>query len=107
MLIYQDNNFASITDPNLKYANALLQELQLFKGENPIDIESGIDYLAVFNGSKFLKSQVEDVCEKYEEFFDSITVGEVEEDGEIAKISIHFVFKNGDSQSTDLKVSAI
>ena len=93
-------------DKNSVYIEALCQELRLFKGENPIDSEAGIDYLSVFQGSAFLKPLVEEVVEKYTDYFESIVVGEVVEEDERVLIPLRIQTKSGDTVSTNLEINS-
>lgn len=74
--IKQDGTPAKTTEPELIQVERLFQELLLWKGENPMNINLGIDYMGVFENRVFLKSSVEDVCNKYANYFNGISVGD-------------------------------
>lgn len=77
-----------------KYA-AMLQELRLFRGENPMDIEAGIDYLGVFNGSVYLPTQVDEVLNKYTAYFTALEASNYTVSGEQASMTIYCEFPDG------------
>lgn len=106
MVRYRDDSLTIIDndDKDYIYVEALCQELRLFKGENPLNIEAGIDYLKVFNGEAFLKPLVEEVCEKYSDYFDGIEVGEATEEEEVLYLPIHIKTKNSGVVSTNLEI---
>lgn len=64
-------------DPNILVVEEFLQELRLWKGENPLDIEAGIDYTAVLNREAFLKVEVDRVVQKHILNFKDIIVGDI------------------------------
>lgn len=101
-MIYLDNADGKIKyteDKNEILARALLAELALFKGENPMNAAAGIDYLGVFNNEKFLKIEAEELIDKYANKFDSIELGEIEYDDNRIKAAISMTFKNGETDS--------
>lgn len=49
-----------------------IQECILWRGENPYNINMGIDYESIFNSNSFLVNQLEEVLEKYRPFFKDI-----------------------------------
>lgn len=101
-MIYLDKNDGKIKraeDKNEILAQALLAELALFKGENPMSTGAGVDYIGVFNNEKFLKIEAEEVIDKYATKFDTIELGEIEYDDDRIKASISMTFKNGESDS--------
>lgn len=101
-MIYLDKNDGKIKyteDKNEILAQALLAELALFKGENPMSTNAGVDYIGVFNNEKFLKTEAEEVIDKYATKFDTIELGEIEYDDDRIKASISMTFKNGETDS--------
>lgn len=101
-MIYLDKNNGKIKyteDKNEILAQALLAELALFKGENPMNSTAGIDYLGVFNNEKFLKIEAEELIDKYANEFDTVELGEIEYDNDRVKATISMAFKNGETDS--------
>lgn len=101
-MIYLDKNDGKIKrteDKNEILAQALLAELALFKGENPMNTEAGIDYLGVFNNEKFLKIEAEELIDRYSNKFDTIELGEIEYDSDKVFASLSMTFKNGETDS--------
>lgn len=101
-MIYLDKNdgkVKSTDDGNEILAQAMLAELALFKGENPMNVEAGIDYKGVFNNEKFLQIEAEEMITKYSTKFDSIELGEIEYDDDRVKATIVMSFKNGEISS--------
>ena len=70
--------FAKTTEPELVQLEAMFQELQLWKGENPMNADLGIDYFGVFENRVFLKNSISQICEKYANSFKSIEVGDLQ-----------------------------
>lgn len=85
---------------------SLLQELKLFKGENPTDIERGIDYIAVFNFQAFLRIEAQNVCNKYIDKFQSLELGEVIQNEEKYEVSLNCVFKDGSISENIIQIVA-
>lgn len=88
--INQKDQLVKTNNAELIQLESLFQELLLWKGENPMDINMGVDYMGVFNNRVFLKSSVEDVCAKYANSFKGIEVGDIEysENGEVASLPV-------------------
>lgn len=74
-----------------------LQELQLWKGENPLKAELGIDYWAVFESRVFLEQEVVRVLERHEQNFSSISIVDCSQTPEIAEVVLDF-FLSDDSK---------
>lgn len=106
MIIFDTENKAQIaTDEKNRILGDLAQELKLFKGENPIDTEKGIDYLAVFQGTKFIQVEVEEVLDRHRPNFKSLEIGEITYDDEIMNIPINVVFKDDEAYTTNIILS--
>lgn len=92
----QDSQELSWTnDYNVIYVHACMQELLLWKRENLILYDRGVDYFAVFDGAAWLKDQVQNVTDKYSKYFAAITLGDPEEDGEYISMKIQFTLTDG------------
>lgn len=78
MILYdpQTDTWSSTEDLQKIASENLFQELRLWRGENPLDIERGVDYWGVLNFTTFLKVSVESVCERHIKNFAAIEVGE-------------------------------
>lgn len=78
MIIYdsQTDTWGSVEDLQKIASENLFQELRLWRGENPLDTERGVDYWGVLNFTTFLKVSVEEVCERHIKNFASIEVGD-------------------------------
>lgn len=77
LAVENDGSVKVVTSSNEATILEFLQELRLWKGENPLDIEAGIDYQAVLNREAFLKVEVDRVVQKYQLNFKDIVVGDV------------------------------
>lgn len=88
--INQAGELTSTTNAEMIQVESLFQELLLWKGENPMKANLGIDYMGVFENRVFLKSSVEDICQKYQDAFKNIEVDEptYTDNGEIASLNI-------------------
>lgn len=84
-------------DPEVVTYNAMLQELQLWKGENPLDITAGVDYKNIFEGKVFAKTELEAVINKYSGSFEKLELGEAvnSEDGQTVSFDLTVKFKDG------------
>lgn len=92
-MIYYDAKAEKLienNDPTLVALHACLQELQLWQGENPLDVGSGIDYFSVFNSSKYFELECQRVIEKHQGNFKSITLDKVERNTETLKAHLTF-----------------
>lgn len=96
-MIFCDKNnkmhFAKSENERLFFG--LLQELKLFKQENPLDIEAGIDYIAIFNGTAFLQVEFNKIINKHKQNFASLELGSVVKQGDYYSIGISAVMKDG------------
>lgn len=80
------------------YFEAFCQELLLWSGENPLNVNLGIDYAGVLNGSVYLPLQVQDIISRYEKYFKSIVLGNAFLENEIFKCEIIVTFSNNTSK---------
>lgn len=102
MLFFDNGNFVYTTnDKDIAYY-ALLSELRLFLEENEMDIEAGIDYKAILNGEKFLKTELNRVCEKHKDNFNSYEVQEPTQNGET--ISCNIILSNLDNTTQNINI---
>lgn len=101
MLIVSDDEIINSNDPNKLVVQEFLQELRLWKGENPLDVEAGIDYTAVLNREAFLKVEVDRVVQKHILNFKDIVVGEIVEhkDTETIELPIDVYLLDGSVES--------
>lgn len=106
IFVDKDGNLKSSTDEKEIALEACFQELLLWKGENLIDIDSGVDYQGVFSGTLFLKTELERVCSYHKENFESIEVEDprMDQDG-VVHVTIRFVFFTKESVSRDLTLN--
>lgn len=92
IFVDKNGNLKSSSNEKEDALEACFQELLLWKGENPLDINSGVDYQGVFSGTLFLKTELERVCSYHKENFESIEVGDPRMDQEgIVQVTIYFV----------------
>lgn len=93
------------TDNNLEIAlYGYLSEIKLYKYENPYQYTSGVDYVAILAGEAFLKDGIEAVTKKYTNKFKNITIGNVEQTGEIVKLNINVIQKNNETKNFSVGV---
>lgn len=107
-MIYADMHGNLKTTNNEKEValEACFQELLLWKGENPLDINSGVDYQGVFSGTLFLKAELERVCSYHKSNFASIEVGDPRMDREgIVQVSIYFVLLTQEKVTRELTLN--
>ncbi len=106
MIILNDNILEEIDSEKLIYLNNLLSELALFKGENPLDAEAGIDYFGVFEGSAFLRVEIENVFDRHRANFALLSCGDItiNDDLDAYKVDITAIFKDGETLKTALKI---
>lgn len=99
-----DGGISNTTDEKEVYINALVEELRLFKGENPTDIEAGIDYFGVLNGEKLLQVEARAVIEKHLPNFKSIETDTPYLSGDETQIimDMQITFKDGEQVDTAL-----
>lgn len=107
-MIYLDssNNLQITNDPQSIVIESCFQELKLWKFENQLDIERGVDYKAVFEQSAYLRTEVENVCARHAHNFKNIevldpTMGE----DEIVHIRIIFELLNNQIVEKSLALS--
>lgn len=106
-MLYLDNNNNIIytNDPDTIAINSCFQELKLWLGENQLNIESGVDYNAIFNQEAFLKVELQKILNKHIGNFKYIELGEPEmsNDG-ILTITINFYLYNNTIQSKSINL---
>lgn len=92
-----EGGFSWSVDPEVVTYNAMLQEIQLWKGENPIDINAGVDYKNIFDGKVFAKTELDSVIEKYSSSFTKLELGDAitSEDGQTVSFDLTVQFKDG------------
>ena len=91
----KENNLRFAKDENEKIFFALIQEIKLFKGENPLDFGAGVDYISIFNKTAFLQIEIQKIIEKYKENFKMLECSNIIQNDEVLEISINAAFKNG------------
>lgn len=96
-MLYVDkyNEIKNTEHPNEILLFSLLQELKLFKEENPVNTNAGIDYVKVFNYQAFLRVEAQNVIDKYLDKFESLELGDVTQNDESFEIPLNVVFKDG------------
>lgn len=106
MVVYDSQNDTLKETQNDKevYLNALIQELKLFKGENPLDVDKGIDYLGIFRGEVFMQIEVEEVLDRHRKNFGELTAGTPEVDGDTVYMPLQITFLDGETVSTNIVV---
>lgn len=95
LYISKDGELKNATTPNDVNLYKFMQELKLFKCENATNIEAGIDYLGVFNQTKFLRFELQEVIDKHIENFSSIDVGSITQDYDKVSVELTITFKDG------------
>lgn len=102
-----DGKFESSTDPEVVTLESMFQELQLWAGENPMNINLGIDYMGVFENRTFLRTELEKVLEKYQDSFESIDVEDFEtsDNGEITQVPLKIKLKSGSTLLRNIKLN--
>lgn len=104
LFVDTSGNIANTISDKEVYLNALVEELRLFKGENPTDTEAGIDYLGILNGEKFLQVEARAVIEKHLPNFKSIETDTpyLSDDEEQIIMPMQITFKDGELLETNL-----
>ena len=100
----QDGSFAKTTNAELIQLESLFQELNLWKGENPINAELGVDYFGIFENRVSLKNSVQDICDKYNDSFKNIVIGEVTVTTEVATLPITITTQDDSTIRRDLNI---
>lgn len=59
-----------------------IQEVKLWKGENPMRMELGVDYFAIFEKRAYVETEINKVIENYKSKFNALTLEKVETDEE-------------------------
>lgn len=98
MWVYDNGQFKLTKNAIEKKIGLCLQDLMLWKGESPFDVERGIDWTAILNGSKAIENEIDRVLLDYRQFFDKITISRLEKDKE--KIIVDITFQVGDELTT-------
>lgn len=104
MYLAKDGTFKFTESDNDKIFFDFIQELALLKGENPIRINRGIDYMAVFNMEAFLQVEVQEVIQSHLANFAGIDVGEIKQSGDVYSVPLTITFKNGEVRNETLEL---
>lgn len=106
MIVFdKENNSQIVYDEKNRILGDLVQELKLFKGENPIDTDAGVDYFAILQGTKFVQVEINDVLEKHAQNFKSLEIGDISMDeNEVLIIPLQITFKDDEYYETSIIV---
>lgn len=94
-----ENALVILKDAKYFGLHRCIEELLLWKGENPMDIEAGVDYYSVFNKQKFLKNELTFVLDKYSGEFQSTQVESINYDSENETIKAAIIFTLAQNES--------
>lgn len=100
----QDGTFAKTTSAELMQLESLFQELNLWKGENPMNAELGIDYFGIFENRVSLKNSVQNICNKYSDSFKNIDIGELNVGTEVATLPITLTLQDDSTIRRNLNI---
>lgn len=106
MIIQNNNTYYVSYDINTIAINACLQNILLWKGENPLNYDDGIDYLAVFRNEAFLQNQVENVIDNHRENFKEIEISNIEYKNDIVSIDIIFTMLDNSKHKVTIEKAA-
>lgn len=104
MLFFNDGQFIYTEDQSEIAYYALLAELKLFLGENEMNIEAGVDYKAILNSEKFLKTELNRVCESHSDSLASFEIGEPTQSGENVECTITLTLLSGDTKAVNITI---
>lgn len=108
MIAIDDSNMPYVvTSERDKVLLACFQELMLWVEENPINIERGVDYQAIFEQAAFLKQELEKVTEYHAANFEEIAISEPVYDNEAEVIRVKIRFVHFDNTTTDKELEII
>lgn len=103
MLFYDGNFIYTENESDIAYYE-LIAELKLFLLENPMNTEAGVDYKGVLNGEKFLKTELNRVCEKHADNFSSFEIGEPTQNGENIECLITLTLLSGETKTINITI---
>ena len=100
------NKLVNLQSNKYEGLHRCLEELQLWKGENPMDAEAGVDYFSVFNKQKFLQNELTTVLNKYSGEFEATSIETIDYDEytETIKASIIFTLPQNESVRITLDI---
>lgn len=92
MLVIQLNNdkLAILTDNKLTSLYTCIQELQLWLGEDPMDVEAGVDYFSIFLNQKFIELELQRVLDKHRNAYVNYSLENIQYEDDTLKVSIIF-----------------
>lgn len=83
MLYYDDIEKTFKKSPQyLIDLHCFIQEMKLWKSENPMRQELGVDYFALFNKQAYVETELDKVIDRYKSKFNSLQLKEVSVDNE-------------------------
>lgn len=90
----ETNEFEKVTEWTDIQFYKCLQELALWQGENPLNINDGVNYKGIREGQVFFKQSISNITENYLNYFDEINIGDAYIQGETINIDISFIKEN-------------
>lgn len=90
MLVKQINNgvYKVLDDDSLRKIYTCLEELQLWKGENPFDVDAGVDYFGIFDNRIFIETELSRVLDKHKDAYNSYQIENLTYEDGVLGISI-------------------
>ena len=90
MIQLNNDKLAVLDTPELRDLYTCIQELQLWKGEDPMDVDAGVDYFAIFNNQKFIELEVQRVLDHHKNAYTSYNIEKIAYQDNVLKIDIIF-----------------
>lgn len=85
------NNWQKTDNSIFSRIEDFFQRIQTYKGEQDFDVENGIDYLSVFQGTANLEIELDTIRSQFLQYFKSIEINTPTYKGDTVSISITIV----------------
>lgn len=106
MLVIQLNNdkLTVLEDNKLTSLYNCIQELQLWLGEDPMDVDAGVDFFGIFANQKFIELEIQRVIDKHRNAYVSYAIQNINYEEDVLKIDIIFNVSKGQAFRFNLHV---
>lgn len=102
-----NNNFKVLKDEGLYGLYTMFQELQLWLGECPMNVDAGVDYFSIFTNRTFIETELKKVLDKYKSFYNSYEILNIRYKDDVLEVDIIFNIDYETSLKFNLNISKV
>lgn len=102
-----NGNFRMLKDEGLFGLYTMFEELQLWLGECPMDVNAGVDYFSIFTNRTFIETELTRVLDKYKSFYNSYSILNIRYNDDVLNVDIIFNIDHETSLKFNLNISKV